>query len=63
MTCPRCGKPMREEKRSFHKNRKWKCPHCGKTRFQKIRKEKNKKAQTGGTIDLRLSLAQQGGRV
>jgi len=40
MTCPRCGKAMREEKRSFHKNRKWKCPSCGKIRFQKIKKER-----------------------
>jgi len=30
---------MREEKRSFHKNRKWKCPACGKVRFQKIKKQ------------------------
>jgi hypothetical protein len=25
---------MREEKRSFHKQRKFVCPNCGKVRFQ-----------------------------
>jgi DNA-directed RNA polymerase subunit RPC12/RpoP len=25
---------MREEKRSFHKKRKWVCPHCGAVRMQ-----------------------------
>ena len=27
---------MREEKRSFHKQRKWICPKCGSVRFEKI---------------------------
>jgi transposase len=40
MTCPRCGAAMKEEKRSFHKQRKWVCPRCGKIRFQKSGKVK-----------------------
>lgn len=35
MICPRCKTPMKEEKRAFHKQRKWVCPKCGKVRFQK----------------------------
>lgn len=35
MTCPRCRATMREEKRTFHKQRKWICPRCGKVRMQK----------------------------
>lgn len=34
MICSRCKAPMKEEKRSFHKRRKWICPKCGKVRFQ-----------------------------
>lgn len=37
MTCPRCRTPMVEEKRSFHKKRKWLCPTCGKVRMQQQR--------------------------
>ncbi len=40
MTCKRCGIKMREKKRSFHKQRKWVCPKCGKVEFQKISKGK-----------------------
>lgn len=38
MKCPRCGAPMNEVKRSFHKQRKWTCPKCGRVRFQQIKK-------------------------
>jgi len=31
---------MKEEKRTFHKQRKWVCPLCGKVRFQKAEKPK-----------------------
>jgi hypothetical protein len=31
---------MREEKRSFHKKRKWICPRCGKARMQSVRGKK-----------------------
>jgi transposase len=34
MICPRCRTPMKEEKRSYHKQRKWVCPKCGKVRMQ-----------------------------
>ncbi len=27
---------MREERRSFHKKRKWICPKCGRTRMQAV---------------------------
>lgn len=39
MLCARCKTPMKEIKRSFHKQRKWVCPKCGYVRFQKIRKK------------------------
>ena len=28
---------MKEEKRSFHKQRKWICPKCGRVRMQKAK--------------------------
>lgn len=31
---------MKEEKRSFHKRRKWVCQKCGMVKFQKISKLK-----------------------
>jgi len=34
MFCPRCKVKMREEKRSFHKKRKWVCPRCGRAAMQ-----------------------------
>ncbi|NLI97346.1 hypothetical protein GX441_01655 [bacterium] len=36
MLCPRCKVGMREERRSFHKKRKWICPKCGRTRMQAV---------------------------
>jgi transposase-like protein len=41
MKCPRCGATMREEKRSFHKQRKWICPACNKVRMQQPKREKS----------------------
>ena len=38
MRCPRCRSPMKEEKRTFHKQRKWVCPRCGRVRMQQFRK-------------------------
>jgi hypothetical protein len=43
MICPRCRKPMREEKRSFHKKRKWICRYCGKVVMQRLKAERRKK--------------------
>lgn len=34
MHCPKCRVKMVEQKRVFHKNRKWVCPRCGKVRMQ-----------------------------
>ena len=34
MHCKTCRVKMREEKRTFHKKRKWICPICGKARMQ-----------------------------
>jgi transposase-like protein len=34
MTCPRCRSAMKEQKRCFHKQRKWVCPRCGNVRMQ-----------------------------
>lgn len=44
MTCPRCKATMKELKRSFHKQRKWVCPECGRIRFQKPKKPRTGKA-------------------
>ena len=38
MRCSRCRFPMKEEKRTFHKQRKWVCPRCGRVRMQQSRK-------------------------
>jgi len=38
LTCPRCRATMREEKRTFHKQRKWVCLRCEKVRMQQSRK-------------------------
>ena len=35
MYCPKCRQKMKEETRTFHKQRKWVCPKCGKVRLQK----------------------------
>lgn len=40
MICPKCKIKMKEQKRSFHKRRKWICPKCGKVRFQEIKDKK-----------------------
>lgn len=34
MNCPRCGRAMRETRRSHHKKRKWVCPNCRRVRMQ-----------------------------
>jgi len=39
MICPRCKCAMKEQKRSFHKKRKWICPKCGRVRFQIVKKK------------------------
>lgn len=39
MTCSRCRKAMREERRSHHKKRKWVCKHCGHVTYQVPRKK------------------------
>ena len=41
LRCPKCRIAMKEEKRSFHKQRKWICPKCGKVRFQRTRERKD----------------------
>lgn len=41
MICNRCKKPMSEQRRSFHKQRKWVCPRCGKTRMQKPKPDRD----------------------
>jgi DNA-directed RNA polymerase subunit RPC12/RpoP len=34
MFCSRCKVKMIEQKRSYHKQRKWVCPQCGAARMQ-----------------------------
>jgi len=43
MICPKCGVKMKEQKRVFHKQRKWVCPTCGKVRMQKAKRPERKK--------------------
>jgi transposase len=43
MICSRCKTPMKEEKRSFHKKRKWVCPRCGKVRMQQQKRRRGEK--------------------
>ncbi len=40
MICGRCRAPMREEKRSHHKKRKWVCPKCRAVRMQVAKPKK-----------------------
>ena len=42
MTCKKCHIQMKEEKRTFHKQRKWICPRCGAVRFQLAKKIEKK---------------------
>lgn len=42
MICPRCRAKMKEEKRAFHKQRKWICLTCGKVRFQQPKRPDKK---------------------
>ncbi len=39
MLCRKCKIGMKEQGRSFHKQRKWICPKCGKVKFQKLTKD------------------------
>jgi len=42
MICPRCRIKMDEQKRSFHKQRKWICRRCGLVRMQEIGRKPKK---------------------
>jgi len=42
MNCRRCHSPMREQKRSFHKQRKWICPKCGRARMQQVKRDRRR---------------------
>lgn len=44
MHCRKCRLKMREEKRSFHKRRKWVCPRCGVARMQSVKLARRKRA-------------------
>ncbi len=37
MICPRCKTKMSEQRRSFHKQRKWVCSKCGLVKMQKAK--------------------------
>jgi RNase P subunit RPR2 len=43
MICKRCRTPMREQKRTYHKKRKWICPACGAVRMQQAKARKKPK--------------------
>jgi hypothetical protein len=40
MHCHRCGVKMMEQKRTYHKRRKWICRICGTVRMQEPKKGK-----------------------
>jgi hypothetical protein len=42
MFCKYCRVKMREERRSFHKKRKWICPECGRARMQNVEEKREK---------------------
>jgi len=42
MHCDRCKTKMKEKKRSFHKQRKWVCPRCGRVRMQRVSAKRDK---------------------
>lgn len=37
MYCRKCKVKMKEEKRSFHKQRKWICPKCGAVKMEPVK--------------------------
>jgi len=43
MICPRCKTKMTEQKRSFHKKRKWICKKCGLVKMQEVRARRDEK--------------------
>ncbi|MFB0518093.1 MAG: hypothetical protein ACETWC_02295 [Acidobacteriota bacterium] len=45
MYCPRCKVKMKEEKRVYHRQRKWVCPRCGKVRMQAVKSNKTPSAR------------------
>lgn len=40
MFCRRCKVKMKEQRRSFHKKRKWICPLCKRARMQTPKPDK-----------------------
>jgi transposase-like protein len=42
MHCRRCKVKLVEVKRSFHKQRKWRCPKCGRARMQQVGRKRAK---------------------
>lgn len=40
MICSRCRTKMTEQKRSFHKQRKWICRKCGTVKMERITNKK-----------------------
>jgi hypothetical protein len=52
MTCPRCRVKMQEQKRRFHKQRKWVYPKGGRVPMQKQRP--NRSLMRGGQSGLAL---------
>lgn len=45
MICSRCRHSMKEEKRSFHKKRKWICPNCGMVKMQDLKFRRGEKGK------------------
>lgn len=40
MICKKCKVKMEEKRRSYHKQRKWVCPRCGRARMERAKEKK-----------------------
>ena len=46
MYCRRCKIKMKEQRRSFHKKRKWICPRCKRARMETVGKQRGKESNS-----------------
>lgn len=44
VTCSRCRRSMRPERGTHHKQKRWRCPKCGRRRMQQLRRKKSPKS-------------------
>lgn len=46
MTCPRCRLAMVAQKHLCHNQRKWRCPQCGRLRFERLAHRRHRPQDT-----------------